>query len=80
MPKGEKILSPKQKDRTTTISQIFEMKIQLIFTNGCFSIGIQGNFKLVSNFKTLLKAKGRISFRGSFCLVKGKAFETGREI
>ncbi len=28
-------------------------------------------------FKTLLKAKGRISFRGSFYLVKGKAFETG---
>jgi hypothetical protein len=28
-------------------------------------------------FKTLLKAKGRISFRGSFYVVKGKAFETG---
>jgi hypothetical protein len=27
-----------------------------------------------------LKAKRRISFRGSFCLVKGKAFETGGEI
>jgi hypothetical protein len=26
MPKGEKILSPKQKDRTTTISKILEMK------------------------------------------------------
>jgi hypothetical protein len=26
-----------------------------------------------------LKAKGRISFRGSFYLVKGKAFETGGE-
>jgi hypothetical protein len=31
-------------------------------------------------FKTLLKAKGRISFRGSFYAVKGKAFETGGEI
>jgi hypothetical protein len=31
-------------------------------------------------FKTLLKAKGRISFRGSFYLVKRKAFETGGEI
>jgi hypothetical protein len=31
-------------------------------------------------FKTLLKAKGRISFRGSFYKVKGKAFETGGEI
>jgi hypothetical protein len=26
-----------------------------------------------------LKAKGRISFRGSFCLVKGKAFEIGEK-
>jgi hypothetical protein len=30
-------------------------------------------------FKTLLKAKGRISFRGSFYLVKGKAFEKGEK-
>jgi hypothetical protein len=30
--------------------------------------------------KTLLKAKRRISFRGSFYVVKGKAFETGGEI
>jgi hypothetical protein len=27
--------------------------------------------------KTLLNSKRRISFRGSFLLVKGKAFETG---
>jgi hypothetical protein len=27
-----------------------------------------------------LKTKGRISFKGSFCLVKGKTFETGGEI
>jgi hypothetical protein len=26
MPKGERVLSPKQKDRTTTISKNFEMK------------------------------------------------------
>jgi hypothetical protein len=51
----------------------------LVFTNVCFSIDIQDNFKLVSISKTLLKAKGKISFRGSFCLVKGKAFETGGE-
>jgi hypothetical protein len=30
--------------------------------------------------KTLLKTKRRISFKGSFYLVKGKAFETGGEI
>jgi hypothetical protein len=44
---------------------------QLIFERK-FSIGIY--------FKTLLKAKGRVSFRGSFYIVKGKAFETGEEI
>jgi hypothetical protein len=32
MPKGEKVLSPKQKDRTTTISKIFEMKFTLVFS------------------------------------------------
>jgi hypothetical protein len=35
---------------------------------------------LVSISKTLLKAKRRISFRGSSDLVKGKAFQTGGEI
>jgi hypothetical protein len=30
--------------------------------------------------KPLLKAKGRISLRGSFYVVKGKAFEIGGEI
>jgi hypothetical protein len=34
---------------------------------------------LVSISKPPLKAKGRISFRGSFHIVKGKAFETGEE-
>jgi hypothetical protein len=29
--------------------------------------------------KTLLNTKGRISFRGSFVLVKGKAFEIGEK-
>jgi hypothetical protein len=32
MPKGEKVLSPKQKDRTTTISKFFEMKFTLVFS------------------------------------------------
>jgi hypothetical protein len=31
------------------------------------------------SIKTLLKAKRRISFRGSFVYAKGKAFETGGE-
>jgi hypothetical protein len=32
------------------------------------------------SIKTLLKTKRRISLRGSFVLVKGKAFEIGGEI
>jgi hypothetical protein len=86
MPKGEKILSPKPKDRTTIVSKNFEMKDLIgihkyLFFNWYsrqFQIGM--NFQISIHFKTLLKAKGRISFRGSFCLVKGKAFETGGEI
>jgi hypothetical protein len=31
------------------------------------------------NAKTLLNTKRRISFRGSFVLVRRKAFETGEE-
>jgi hypothetical protein len=39
-------------------------------------------FKLVFTKigKTLLNTMRRISFRGSFVVVKGKAFETGGEI
>jgi hypothetical protein len=37
-------------------------------------------FQIGIHLKTLLKVKGKISFRGSFYLVKGKAFETGGEI
>jgi hypothetical protein len=32
MPKGERVLSPKQKDRTTTISKNFEIKFKLVFS------------------------------------------------
>jgi hypothetical protein len=50
--KGGESISPKQKDRTTTNFQKFELRKD--FSIGDFSIGI-------------------------FCLVKGKAFETGGE-
>jgi hypothetical protein len=36
-------------------------------------------FDLLSIWKTLLNTKRRISLRGSFVEVKGKAFETGGE-
>jgi hypothetical protein len=77
MPKGEKILSPKQKDRTTTISKKIKMKDLIAIHKCLFFNWYSRQFQISIYFKTLLKAKGRISFRGSFCLVKGKAFETG---
>jgi hypothetical protein len=50
-----------------------KLKFQLVYN-------LQLILQLVSISKTLLKAKRRISFRGSFVLVKGKAFQTGGEI
>jgi hypothetical protein len=63
--KGGEILIPKQKDRTTTNLKIFKN-----FSNwylnvfDLFSISIQLVFTKIS--KTLLKAKRRILFSGSF--------------
>jgi hypothetical protein len=42
-----------------------------------FQLICERNISIGIYFKTLLKAKGRISFSGSFYLVKGKAFKTG---
>jgi hypothetical protein len=76
--KGGENMSPKQKDRTTTNFK------NLVFQR-VFSIGIllcSKGEKVVFQkgyIKTLLNTKRRISFRGSFCLVKGKAFETEGE-
>jgi len=41
---------------------------------------VKVKFQICIYFKTLLKAKRRISFRGSLYLVKRKTFETGGEI
>jgi hypothetical protein len=41
---------------------------------------VKVKFQIDIYLKTLLKSKRRISFRGSFLLVKGKAFETVGEI
>jgi hypothetical protein len=40
---------------------------------------VKVEFQIGIYLKTLLKAKGGISFRGSFYVVKEKAFETGEE-
>jgi hypothetical protein len=61
--KGGEILSPKQKDRTTT----FRKKSQLVYF-GMFTLKSFSNWYLniAQIGKTLLKAKRRISSRGSF--------------
>jgi hypothetical protein len=41
---------------------------------------VKEKFQIDIYLKTLLKAKRRISFRGSLYIVKGKAFEIGGEI
>jgi hypothetical protein len=71
--KGGESMSPKQKDRTTTN---FKEYFQLV--SYCVQKGEKAVFQKLY-IKTLLNTKRRISFRGSFRLVKGKAFETGGE-
>jgi hypothetical protein len=81
--KGGESISPKQKDRTTTNFQKFELIKD--FSIGDFSINILFLIefqidttlsKLIS--KTLLTLREDL-IEGEFCLVKGKAFETGGE-
>jgi hypothetical protein len=74
MPKGEKVLA--QSKRTAPPpnfkNNVFKIDI-LLCSKGGESTSI---FKIC---KTLLNTKRMISLRGSFVLVKGKAFETGGE-
>jgi hypothetical protein len=74
MPKGEKVFSPKQKDRTTTNFKIFKN-----FSNWYLNVFDLVQLVFTKIGKTLFNTKRRISFRGVFCLVKGKTFETGGE-
>jgi hypothetical protein len=92
--KGGENISPKQKDRTTTnflkqkdrTTTNSKIVLRKDFSYDDFTIGILFLIKfqigtplskLIS--KTLLNTKRRISLRGSFVLVKGKAFEKGGE-
>jgi hypothetical protein len=88
MPKGEKVLA--QSKRTAPPPNFKKKVFQLVwFSIDKFKIGIllcsKGGESSISvafqnwYIKTLLNTKRRILFRGSFVLVKGKAFETGGE-
>jgi hypothetical protein len=76
MPKRGR-MSPKQKDCTTTNFKNLSVEyFQLV--SYCVQTG--GESRISKIITTLLNTKRRISFRGSFVLVKGKTFETGGEI
>jgi hypothetical protein len=73
-------MSPKQKDRTTTTK--FKNLVLSKSLYHLVSYCVQKGEKVVFQkwyIKTLLNTKRWISFEGEFCLVKGKAFETGGE-
>jgi hypothetical protein len=60
MPKGEKVIGPKQKDRTTIFKNYFT-KLEIISTGIVFK-----GEEIISIAKTLLTAKGRTSSEGAF--------------
>jgi hypothetical protein len=61
---GEKYVAQSKRTAPPPPFQNFRNEV-LIFLIGIFSTGTSSIFKLVSISKTLLKAKRRISFRGS---------------
>jgi hypothetical protein len=69
MPKGEKVLA---QSKRTAPHLDFQIDILLCSKGGEIT-------SILKVFKTLLNTKRRITLRGSFVLVKGKAFETGGE-
>jgi hypothetical protein len=92
MPKGEKVLAQSKRTAPPPISKFlvfqiwikkrfFQLVFKVVFSKiGILLIQFQNWYTLFKiNFKTLLNTKRRISLRGSFVLVKGKAFEIGGE-
>jgi hypothetical protein len=77
MPKGEKVLAQSKRIAPPPISKKLNV-FQEYFSIGIL-LSLKGGENSISIIKTLLNTKRMISFRGNFCLVKGKAFETGGE-
>jgi hypothetical protein len=79
MPKGERVRAQSKRTAPPPISKI--LVFQRVLSNWYLTYDIISNwhtlFKI--NIKTLLNTKRRISLRGEFCSVEGKAFETGGE-
>jgi hypothetical protein len=72
--KGGESISPKQKDRTTTLFSKSFFKIGILL---CSKGGDSRIFK-IDILKPSWTLRGEF-IEGEFCLVKGKAFETGGE-
>jgi hypothetical protein len=80
MPKGEKVWA--QSKRTApppNLKWSFQFDILLVSKGGESSIFKNCKTLLNTKRRIFLNTKRRILFRGSFVLVKGKAFETGGE-
>ena len=77
MPKGERVLAQSKRTAPPPIFKILSGIFQN--WNNDFQLVVEGRFSKLVSTKTLLMTKRRISFRGSFVVVKGKAFETGGE-
>jgi hypothetical protein len=78
--KGGESMSPKQKDRTTTIFK--RLSVKYLFINW-FSYCVQKGEKVVFQkwyIKTLLNTKRSISFRGSVAKSKEKHLKRGEKI
>jgi hypothetical protein len=79
MPKGERVKSPKQKDRTTTYFKNFVFP--RILSIGFLLCSKGGESSISKRYiKTLLNTKRRISFRGSFVWSKEKHLKQGEKI
>jgi hypothetical protein len=80
MPKGEKVLA--QSKRTAPPPNFKTNDFQLVYfklVSYCVLKGKKVALSKIGILKTLLNTKRRILLKGVFCLVKGKAFETGGE-
>jgi hypothetical protein len=75
MLKGEKVVGLKQTAPPFSNSKTISQKGRNYFNWNLF----HKREEIISVAKTLLTAKGRTSSGGAFCLIKGKAFETGGE-
>jgi hypothetical protein len=75
MPKGERVLAQSKRTAPPPISKFSINIFWFVYLQEFFNWYLN----LIQISKTILKAKRRILFRGSFVLVKGKSFETGGE-